>query len=214
MKKWQLAIGVLLIAQQLQAQTLAEFTQQKKTQIKYLIEQIAALKVYTDYLEKGYQIAQMGLTTIHHIKIGDFNLHSDHIASFLTVNPKIRAYSKIADITGLQVTILKEYKKSMAQMKSSEWFNSDDIDYATNVFIKLLNDCAEQIDQLMLILSNNQVQMTDDERIKRIEKIYDTVQDQYKFERHFSSSIKILEQQRMNDHNEIQTIQSLYDINN
>ena len=214
MKKWQLAIGVLLIVQQLQAQTLAEFTQQKKTQIKYLIEQIAALKVYTDYLEKGYQIAQMGLTTIHHIKIGDFNLHSDHIASFLTVNPKIRAYSKIADITGLQVTILKEYKKSMAQMKSSEWFNSDDIDYATNVFIKLLNDCAEQIDQLMLILSNNQVQMTDDERIKRIEKIYDTVQDQYKFERHFSSSIKILEQQRMNDHNEIQTIQSLYDINN
>lgn len=202
------------MAQQLQAQTLAEFTQQKKTQIKYLVEQIAALKVYTGYLEKGYEIAQKGLSSIHQLKTGDFNLHSDHFASLLTVNPQIRAYTKVADIIGLQVIILKEYKKSMTQMKSSAWFSSEDIDYATGVLTRLLNDCAEQVDQLMLILSNNQIEMTDDERIKRVEQIYDTVQDQYTFEKHFNNSIGILERQRMKGHLEIQTIQSFYGINN
>jgi hypothetical protein len=99
-------------------------------------------------------------------------------------------------------------------MKSSGWFSSGDIDYATRVFTNLWKDGAEQIDQLTLLLSNNQVQMTDDERIKRMDQVYDTIQDQYTFERHFTSSMNILERQRVNDQAEIQIMQSLYGINN
>ena len=59
------------------SQTLAEWTQQKKTQIEYLLDQIAANKVLIDYVEKGYEISKIGLTTIQNIKLGDFNLHRD-----------------------------------------------------------------------------------------------------------------------------------------
>ena len=42
------------------AQTFAEWFQQKKTQIKYLTEQIAALEQYGNYVKQGYRIAQGG----------------------------------------------------------------------------------------------------------------------------------------------------------
>ncbi|ULT42931.1 conjugal transfer protein TraI [Niabella defluvii] len=48
----------------LQAQTFAEWFQQKKTQKKYLLQQIAALQVYIGYAKKGYNIAKDGLNTI------------------------------------------------------------------------------------------------------------------------------------------------------
>jgi len=36
----------------------------KETKINYLLQQIAANKVYIDYIEKGYKIAHSGLQTI------------------------------------------------------------------------------------------------------------------------------------------------------
>lgn len=44
-----------------EAQTFDEWFRQKKTQKKYLVQQIAALKVYLGYLKEGYEIAQKGM---------------------------------------------------------------------------------------------------------------------------------------------------------
>ena len=54
---------MVLCAENLFAQTLAEWVSQKVTQKKYLLQQIAALQVYSGYLSKGYSIAKDGLNT-------------------------------------------------------------------------------------------------------------------------------------------------------
>lgn len=62
----------------LQAQNIEEITQQKATQRKYLLEQIAAYRLYAGYLKKGYEIAQQGLSLVHtiqHKKQGDDEHH-------------------------------------------------------------------------------------------------------------------------------------------
>lgn len=64
-------------------QTFHEWFRQKKTQKKYLIQQIAALKVYLGYVQKGYSIAQKGLTTVSNIKKGNFDLHCIEISLVL-----------------------------------------------------------------------------------------------------------------------------------
>jgi hypothetical protein len=64
-----------------------EWFRQKKTQLKYLAEQIAALKVYLEYLKKGYDVAQKGLSTIELIKSGSFSLHKDYFNSLKQVSP-------------------------------------------------------------------------------------------------------------------------------
>ena len=58
---------MVLCAENLTAQTWAEWFRQKATQKKYLLQQIAALHVYSGYLSKGYSIAKDGLNTIKSI---------------------------------------------------------------------------------------------------------------------------------------------------
>src|SRR4051812_10433920 len=91
-------------------QTWDEWFKQKKTQKKYLLNQIAALKVYAGYAKKGYKIAEMGLTTIGKIKNHDFNLHKDFFASFRSINPKLEDYRKISEMITIQTLLLKQCK--------------------------------------------------------------------------------------------------------
>ena len=58
MKQFTLLILFVLAGGLSQAQTFNEWFRQKATQKKYLIQQIAALQVYLDYVQKGYAIAQ------------------------------------------------------------------------------------------------------------------------------------------------------------
>jgi len=76
-------IGLMLFlsAGNIHAQTFSEWFRQKKTQKKYLLQQIAALQVYIGYAQKGYRIAKEGLTTIGGFTKGEFDLHSDFINS-------------------------------------------------------------------------------------------------------------------------------------
>ena len=66
-----LLIGVVSV---MRAQGLQEWINQKATQKKYLLQQIAGLQIYIGYVEKGYSIAKKGLNTIGDLKDGHFSL--------------------------------------------------------------------------------------------------------------------------------------------
>src|ERR1700744_2509821 len=93
-----LFIAMLLLAASAScgAQTFDEWFSQKKTQIKYLVTQIAELELYTKDLEKGYQIAHDGLATINDIRHGEFDLHNNYFNSLLTANASISASSTVS----------------------------------------------------------------------------------------------------------------------
>ena len=181
------------------AQTLAEWTQQKKTQIQYLLDQIAANKVSIDYLEKGYEIARTGLNTIQNIKNGDFNLHRDFFGSLEIVNPKIKTYTRVADIIAYQVRIVKNISTTIKNLKESGQFNVDELDYCKAVFENLLDGCLENMDELYLVITSDELQMTDDERIKRIDQLYTDMQDKYSFYQSFSEECSVLAMQRLSE---------------
>ncbi len=140
------------------SQTLAEWTQQKKTQINYLIQQIAALQVFTTYVEQGYKIASSGLNMIQDIKKGDLNLHSDYFSSLKNVNPTVKAYSKIAEIIAMQINIIKVCRQQKLNMNNSRQFNSDERSYAGKVLENVLNGCTEIIDQLIVTTTDGLLQ--------------------------------------------------------
>src|SRR5438046_646086 len=100
-------LSFLAAGQLCRAQTYDEWVRQSKTQKKYLLEQILALKTYIGYAEKGYSIASKGLNTIKDIKDGDFNLHDNFFNSLSAVNPQVKKYSKVAAIIAMQISIGK-----------------------------------------------------------------------------------------------------------
>ena len=214
MKKMIVFISLLLIIHSLQAQTFDEWFRQKKTQIKYLLQQIAANEIYIEYLQKGYNIAESGLQTINDIKEGDFNLHHDFFSSLSRVNPKIKNLSKVTDIISFQLQIIKGVKSTMQKIQASDWFTSTETTYLQNVFDHLLGECAKNINDLLAVITSGEkgsdgYQMTDDERVRKIDGIYEDMQEKLSFSKTFSSEALLFAIQRRQEQADVKASEKI-----
>lgn len=214
MKKLVAFLLFVVSAELCNGQTFDEWFKQNKTQKKYLIQQIAAFQVYMGYVQKGYSIASKRLTTIGNIKKGDFNLHNDFFSSFKTVNPSIKNYAKVADIIAFQVKIIQTYKTAYKHAQSFSLFSSNEIDYIYKVFTNLITYSTADIDELMKVITANELEMKDDERLKRIDAIHTSIQDKYSFAKSFAEEAKVLAIARTKDKNNIESSHRLYGIKN
>ena len=194
------------------AQTWDEWFKQKKTQIKYLTQQVAALQVYEGYLSKGYEIAKGGLHTIGNIKNGEFDLYKAFFSSLSYVNPSIQHYSRIADIVALQLSINKQYKRCFENWNGSKQLSSNEIHYINTVFTGLLNNCANDIGDLISLLTVKQFQLGDDQRIQRIDAIYNDMKDKNAFAQSFSNEVNVLITNRQKEQAEVASLQSLFNL--
>ena len=186
------------------AQTYDEWFRQNKTQKKYLLQQIAALQTYIGYAEKGFSIVTSGLNTIQDIKKGDFNLHSKFFTSLMNVNPEVKKYVKVAQIISMQISIAKVVNNTIKDCRNARQMTDAEMNYLQHVFNNLLDDCGKDLDELFGLITDGQQQMKDDERIKRIDKLYADMQDKKMFTQSFSNSAKGLSVQRRNDAYDIQ----------
>ncbi len=204
MKKTIVMLGVYFLSLlAANSQTLAEWTQQKKTQKKYLLQQIAALQIYLSYAKKGYDIASKGIDTVRKIKKGDFNLHEEFFTSLKNVNPKISRLAKVADIIAYQVRIIKQTRQTIQGIRETKQFTTNELDYSKKVFDNLLEECVKTIEELFMVITSNQLEMKDDERIKRVDKLYLDMQDKYSFCSSFSEEMGLLSVQRLGEQIEI-----------
>ena len=210
MKRVIIILSTILYVQSSHAQTWAEWFQQKKTQQKYLFQQIAALQVYLGYVEKGSDIAKKGLDLIQDFKNGEFSLHETFFHSLKTVNPTIKSAAEVAEIVALQISIVNHFKDAIKTYKESAQFNNDELSYINKVYSNLTTDCLRDIDALMAIIANDSLQMNDDERMNQINNIYADMQDKNSFTQYFTNSTSMLANQRVREQNDVSVSQSLY----
>lgn len=195
------------------SQTAAEWTQQKKTQRKYLLQQIVALQTYLGYVKKGYNIAHKGISTVQNIKNGEWNLHKDFFGSLSVVNPAIKKYAKVADIIAMQVRMVKQVRSLIQESKHRALLNPEEIDYVVKICEHLLSECLKNMEELIIIITSGELEMKDDERIKRIETIYATMQDKSVFLLSFGNSITMLAKQRIHEKLEVEISEKLNGLN-
>jgi hypothetical protein len=198
-----LTVIAALLFNELNAQGINEWFNQKSTQRKYLLQQITALQVYISYAKKGYNIVSSGINTIRDIKKGDLNLHNTFFNSLKSVNPKISRYAKVADIITYQVRIIKLTKQTLQSIREANQFTLEEAAYCKKVFDALLDDCLESIDELLAVITPDKLTMRDNERLARIDKLYLDMQDKFTFCNVMSEDIGILALQRMSEKIEI-----------
>jgi hypothetical protein len=194
------------------AQNWSEWFRQKKTGRKYLLEQIAALKVYLDYTRKGYDVASKGLSTIRDIKGGDLRIHSNYFESLRRVNPTVRNYVKVAGIIRYQLKIIRQAKEAIAAIKQAATFSPDEVDYCGDVFDRLLTQTLENLDELTGLITSGNFEMKDDERLKRIDALYSDMQEMYGFCCSFSEKMALLSVQRQREKHDVQLSKALNDL--
>lgn len=167
-----------------------ELFRQKATQRKYLIQQIAALKVYLDYLKKGYDIAKKGLNIIGDIKDGNFKSHDEYFGSFRLVNGTVKNSSKAEATIAYQNLILNDFRRLLKAIQATEYLTSEEKEYVGGVHRNMLALCESDLDNLATVTTAEQLEMKDDERLRLIETIYESMKDKYAFTRSFSNSTK------------------------
>lgn len=176
---------------------------QKEKQRQYLQQQIAALRVYLGYAKAGYKIVNGGVNTVKKIKDGDFNLHHDFISRLSGVNPKVKSYAKVAGIIAYQIRIIKEMKECVQGVREAGQFSEAELVHCTFVINNLLTSSLENIEALLVLVSDGKATLTDDERIRRIDVIYANMQDKYAFCSSFSEEMGMLTVHRMREVHEI-----------
>ena len=189
---------------------LSGYTQSK--QVKLYLKQIGFNQLMLGYLKQAMTIAKTGLTTINDINHGDFSLHSDFFASLKKINPKIERLAKVADIIALQVNIVKNYHRDINRLKNSGQFSDAEIKYISSVFGKLLDDTNATLDILYNLVTADHFQMTDNERITKINSLYGSMLESYQFSCHFSSDAIVLSLLRMKEKNEVMQSKNWYGI--
>lgn len=202
-------IALMLITTTTFGQTFAEWFSQKKTQIKYLTQQIAALEQYESYIKQGYQISQNGLGNIGGYIKGEYGSHTAYYNSLKTVNPQIKSNSKADSI----ISYAKQIPKQFDHLNRLSGLDKDNKAYIAIVETKVLDECDKDLNELELVITSGRAQMSDDERIRRLDDIYRRMKDKYAFTQSITNDVRMLLLQRNRELQDIQTLGRFYENN-
>lgn len=195
--------GLLFVSQWIYAQTWSEWMAQKKTQIKYLKAQIAALMVYHDAASKGYQIGKEGLNTIGNIRGDDQAMHDNYFTSLKTLKSSIKNAVSVQVIADIGKRIADEIKEAKAGIRNTSFFTTEEKGEIEKTLQNLSAACLQSLNELKLVMTSYQLAQKDDERLKRIEAIYLAMQSHYNFCGNYLSDLGLQLLQRQSEKTEI-----------
>lgn len=204
---------LLLLTTTASGQTFAEWFRQNATQRKYLIEQIAALRVYGTYLKKGYDIARDGLQTVNRFKRGELDLHNAFFEQLGLVNTKVRndpRAREIVAIAGSISTVSQNFRKALAKDGALQGSESA---YLRGVVDRVLQDSHSLLSELEDLLTDRSVDLTDDGRLDRMEKLYSRMEANLSFCQAFCNGAILLMADRTQEAIELKTSRGLHGIN-
>ncbi len=189
---------------------LQQGVQAQAKQRKELLLQIAALQVYMEYARKGYSAVSKGLHFIGDAKKGEVNLHVDYFSSLLKINSKVRKYYKTAEILSMQFTIMKICKKTYSDLRAGDLLHGNELDYIARSFERLLESCTANLDQLLVLTTDSQLELKDDQRIARIDQLYKNMVEDYDFCLSFSNQARLLSLSKSRDKKDSEACGMLY----
>jgi len=210
MKKIRIALIIILLAAG--TITKANAQAQELEELVLDIQKLATLKSILNEMYEGYKILTTGYNAVKDISEGNFSLHKLFLDGLLSVSPLVKQYSRVIDIIKTQQTIVKEYKSALAHFSTLHLFNSADMNYLQEVYNNVFNRSLQNLDELLMVITDNQIRANDAERLATIDRIYIDMEDKLEFLRHFNNNAGLLATQRQKALEENQTLQRLYGI--
>jgi len=189
---------------------LAFSQEQEMEQLILDWEKLQQLEKILDNMYAGYKILDYGYTTIKNIAEGNYKLHQAFLDGLFLVNPAVRNYKRIPYIINYQMLLVKEYKNYYTRFKNDPNFSPTELEYIGNVYNFLVQASLRNIDDLTLIITATKLRMSDDERMKAIDRIYYEMEGKVVFVRSFNNNTQLLAIQRARSANDVKTLRHIY----
>lgn len=201
MRQILICVLILTVLPDLKAQK-----QDEKSLTQHIL-QVAANKVHLEYIKKGYRIVQEGLDIVSSFKRGEYKLHDAFFKSLKMVNPAVRRYDRVGQIIDLQKQIGREVN---SLKKETGGFTKQEQQYIQRVLGRLLNQSEFILDELITLTTDHKLEMRDDERIARIDKLFAAMQDAYSFCKAFGDDIRLLGGLRLSEEKDVKISRELH----
>lgn len=164
--------------------------------------QIGLLKNYNDYLDKGLSVAHDGLGLTHLLKNGEFGLHSLYYSSLLQVNPNLKKYPLAVQTVDLYAKMGILQTAINGLISGTDMLSSKEKQSLKTLVSNLMVADGKEMEELNNLLTDGKYQLTDDERLKRIDAIYKRVVGKYhsleSIEKRINTIIQGRKQQKAN----------------
>ena len=210
MKKCILLIGIGLLLGPVvsEAQTIPQLLEQ----IVLDTEKLASLKSILQDMYKAYTIVHTGYNDIKEISEGTFNLHKAFLDALMTVSPVVQNYGRVVDIINAEYSIVSEYKAAYNKFSADGHFTIQELDYMGSVYTNLFNQSLTCLGELTMVITANQLRMSDAERLKAIDRVYTDITGQLGLLRTFNNNTSVQAIQRAREANDVSTLKSIYGI--
>jgi hypothetical protein len=161
------------------AQTAAEIWRQKNTRIQYLEQQVAALETLKQTAEKGYKIAEEGIHNIEDAREEELNLHYSYFNSLEFLHPVIGNSPEISALIFILLSTREQIEKSFSAWQKNPWMQRDELKEIKKQYDQAISFNKESIIETINILEQEQLEMTDGERLLAIRSISENAADGY-----------------------------------
>jgi len=192
MKKYfvLLLLSLLLFSGRVSAQS------EEVQQLLLNVSKLEQLKKILNNMYDGYKVLTKGYNTIKTISEGNFSLHKVFLDGLLQVSPAVRKYKKVTDIINYQLQLVRTVKPAINKYKATGLFNKTELNYMARVYGNIFSRSLLQLEALVMVITADQLRMTDDERLGAIDRIYFNMSDQLVFLHSFNTENNILAVQR------------------
>ncbi|RZM23454.1 MAG: hypothetical protein EOO88_26100 [Pedobacter sp.] len=188
------------------AQTYNEIFRQKKTQEKYLLKQLAYLRLYAGYLKKGYDVVSDGLGTIKGFTSGELGLHEAFFGSLALVNPMIKNDYRVMEIAIMQGKISKAFNL-MLRLE----LGSSNLVYIRSVRDGVMAECNKDLNELLLVVSTSNLEISDQERLFRLAKVHGSMSEKLEFVSGFYVDVSSITQSGRDNKSDVLRLRRLYE---
>lgn len=173
------------------------------------IEKLSQFKKILSDMKKGYELLSGGYKTVKDMTEGNFSLHKTFLDALMQVSPAVKNYKRVGEIVDYQISIVKESRNGMNRFVKSGNFSGQEIHYFEKVYGNLHNQSLRNLDELTMVITADKLRMSDDDRLKAVDDIYEQMQDKLLFIRNFNASSTVLALQRAKEKNDVDASKAL-----
>lgn len=194
------------------AQGTGGFFHQQSSKIKLMLAQITGYETFLHSLKSGYQVTENGLNALHEMKGSTYSLHTAYFTSLKQISPAVQSNPKGKAMAHMQQQVNTVFNNELAWQRQQKILRVPEINYIRQVYQSLLKKCRQDMSDLTQVLTPGKLQMTNHQRLERIDRLYASMQDKLAFAQSFTNKCRQMANDRQRAKKNNDQLKKLYGI--
>lgn len=166
-------------------------------------------------LQNAQKAVENTLSQLNLTEIGDWeqkfkDLYDEYYTELKQVKTAVSYFQQITGVIAQQQQLMSEYKNAFALVKRDTHFTVTELNYISNVYTGIIQESTKCLDQIVLVLTNFTLEMTDEARLKIIKQASTDIEQCTTDLRKFNNQTAQISLQRSKDQDEINSVKALY----